>query len=116
MRSSEALEADVAERLIRGLRRVGFFIFDAREHHHVSKLLSRAGLHHMLRIKAVDSAKRIFIVEVDSRVYRPQCREKCSSNGILNLRCYGKCVEEGKLNLLKDALRKLENAANESSH
>ncbi|GEM_PF-2157377 len=110
----QSSESEVAKRLITGLRRMGFFVFGVNEYHYVSRLLSNAGLHHVLRVKTLDPARKIFIVDIDHRVYRPQCRERCLVNNILDAKCYSTCIEESRLTLLKDALRKLESLVEKS--
>lgn len=77
------------------LRRYGFYVFDRSKLELVREVVKLIGdLRPLIKVRDLPQNPNYFILEIDTYTFEASCRERCVKNGLVNHRCYSKCVTD----------------------
>ncbi|OYT50670.1 MAG: hypothetical protein B6U73_03470 [Desulfurococcales archaeon ex4484_204] len=99
--------SDIRRRLLNAFRRYGFYMFTKEEYAEVSRIIRATELRHLLKLRALNSRRTFFVLELDSRVFIAKCRDSCEGNAVLDNSCYVRCKEANEGRLMSTIIEKL---------
>jgi len=77
--------------MTKAFRELGFFAYSKNEYPSVNKVLKARNLWNLIKVRALDRERTMFILEPDIGIHLAECRNLCTKAGILDEKCYVRC-------------------------